>query len=198
VAVSVCLRGELQAEQVEGAALGAGGCQEARRSGAGRRMRYPMPYREQREAQRHEKRREKTHPLVPYPIPDTLLVGLALRVADGTHIPVVCDDRAIAGQYDRRIAVIGGGDPLQYAFVDVDRPQPRRRLLRVLHEPGGRIGRIDMGGDLARLIAIVSREAAAGIVHRAGGHGGPANFIHCLRHEYHPGGPLSAYALLYF
>jgi hypothetical protein len=65
-------------------------------------------------------------------------------------------------------------------------------------KPGGRIGGIDMGSDLARLIAIVSREAAAGIVHRAGGHGGPANFIHCLRHEYHPGGPLSAYALLYF
>src|SRR5882724_5753366 len=63
--------------------------------------------------------------------------------------------------------------------VDVDRPQPGGRLLGVLHEPGGRIGRIHMGANLAGLIAIVSREAAAGIMHRAGGHRGPADFLHC-------------------
>jgi len=36
-----------------------------------------------------------------------------------------------------------------------------------------------MGANLAGLIAIVSPEAAAGIMHRAGGHRGPADFLHC-------------------
>ena len=45
-----------------------------------------------------------------------------------------------------------------------------------------------MGANLAGLIAVVSREAAAGIVHRAGGHRGSADFLHRVRHECESGG----------